>query len=182
MTPSAIVVIPARLSSTRLPRKMLLAETGRPLVEHTWRNAASARGLLAQHPAAFARALIARRPLLCLGELGRPDLDRVRALLLHPGASRRLVESVASRLRDEPFTACLDWLRPPPPPPPRGLRVPVLAIGGREDALVSVAALRRTAVAWNATAHVVPHAGHCPMLGAGWIAVARHVERWLFDD
>jgi pimeloyl-ACP methyl ester carboxylesterase len=141
----------------------------------------SARGLLAQHPAAFARALIARRPLLCLGEPGRPDLDRVRALLLHPGASRRLVESVASRLRDEPFTACLDWLRPPPPPPPRGLRVPVLAIGGREDALVSVAALRRTAVAWNATAHVVPHAGHCPMLGAGWVAVARHVERWLFD-
>jgi len=47
MTPSAVVVIPARLSSTRLPRKMLLAETGRTLVEHTWRNAASARGLLA---------------------------------------------------------------------------------------------------------------------------------------
>jgi 3-deoxy-manno-octulosonate cytidylyltransferase (CMP-KDO synthetase) len=43
MTPSAVAVIPARLSSTRLPRKMLLAETGRPLVEHTWRNAASAR-------------------------------------------------------------------------------------------------------------------------------------------
>jgi 3-deoxy-manno-octulosonate cytidylyltransferase (CMP-KDO synthetase) len=47
MTPPTIVVIPARLSSTRLPRKMLLAETGRTLVEHTWRNAAAARGLLA---------------------------------------------------------------------------------------------------------------------------------------
>ncbi|MFM7137787.1 MAG: 3-deoxy-manno-octulosonate cytidylyltransferase [Planctomycetota bacterium] len=47
MTPSAIVVIPARLSSTRLPRKMLLAETGRTLVEHTWRNAASASGPVA---------------------------------------------------------------------------------------------------------------------------------------
>jgi 3-deoxy-manno-octulosonate cytidylyltransferase (CMP-KDO synthetase) len=35
----AIIVIPARLSSQRLPRKMLLAETGRPLVEHTWRAA-----------------------------------------------------------------------------------------------------------------------------------------------
>jgi 3-deoxy-manno-octulosonate cytidylyltransferase (CMP-KDO synthetase) len=43
MTPSAVAVIPARLSSTRLPRKMLLAETGRTLVEHTWRNAAAAR-------------------------------------------------------------------------------------------------------------------------------------------
>jgi len=35
----AIIVIPARLSSQRLPRKMLLAETGRPLIEHTWHAA-----------------------------------------------------------------------------------------------------------------------------------------------
>lgn len=40
-----LVVIPARLPSVRLPRKMLLAETGRTLVEHTWRNAAAARGV-----------------------------------------------------------------------------------------------------------------------------------------
>ena len=32
---SAIIVIPARLSSQRLPRKMLLDETGRPLIAHT---------------------------------------------------------------------------------------------------------------------------------------------------
>ncbi|MHC5058789.1 MAG: 3-deoxy-manno-octulosonate cytidylyltransferase [Planctomycetota bacterium] len=31
----AAVVIPARLESTRLPRKLLLAETGRPLIAHT---------------------------------------------------------------------------------------------------------------------------------------------------
>jgi 3-deoxy-manno-octulosonate cytidylyltransferase (CMP-KDO synthetase) len=41
---SALVVIPARLSSQRLPRKMLLAETGLPLVEHTRRAAAAAVG------------------------------------------------------------------------------------------------------------------------------------------
>jgi len=38
----AVIVIPARLSSQRLPRKMLLAETGRPLIEHTWRAARGA--------------------------------------------------------------------------------------------------------------------------------------------
>ena len=45
MTPphSALIVIPARLSSQRLPRKMLLAETGRPLIEHTWRAAMGAK-------------------------------------------------------------------------------------------------------------------------------------------
>jgi 3-deoxy-manno-octulosonate cytidylyltransferase (CMP-KDO synthetase) len=32
----ALIVIPARLSSTRLPRKMLLADTGKPLIHHTW--------------------------------------------------------------------------------------------------------------------------------------------------
>jgi 3-deoxy-manno-octulosonate cytidylyltransferase (CMP-KDO synthetase) len=37
--PAALIVIPARLSSQRLPRKMLLADTGRTLIEHTWRAA-----------------------------------------------------------------------------------------------------------------------------------------------
>jgi 3-deoxy-manno-octulosonate cytidylyltransferase (CMP-KDO synthetase) len=39
----ALIVIPARLSSQRLPRKMLLDDTGRPLVEHTWLAARGAR-------------------------------------------------------------------------------------------------------------------------------------------
>lgn len=32
-----LIVIPARLQSTRLPQKMLLRETGKSLLEHTWR-------------------------------------------------------------------------------------------------------------------------------------------------
>lgn len=38
-TPKAAIVIPARLHSTRLPRKLLLRETGKSLIEHTY-NAA----------------------------------------------------------------------------------------------------------------------------------------------
>lgn len=41
----AVGVIPARLHSTRLPRKLLLAETGRPLIEYAWRSACQARRL-----------------------------------------------------------------------------------------------------------------------------------------
>ncbi len=37
------IVIPARLGSTRLPRKMLLAETGKTLLEHTFRAAQSSQ-------------------------------------------------------------------------------------------------------------------------------------------
>ena len=36
---SAVITIPARLASQRLPNKMLLNETGCTLIEHTWRNA-----------------------------------------------------------------------------------------------------------------------------------------------
>ncbi len=37
------IVIPARLASTRLPRKLLLAETGKPLIQHTCESAAAAK-------------------------------------------------------------------------------------------------------------------------------------------
>ena len=39
---TSLIVIPARLASTRLPRKMLLRETGKSLVQHTFEAAASA--------------------------------------------------------------------------------------------------------------------------------------------
>lgn len=38
-------IIPARLQSTRLPRKLLLAETGRALIEYTWQAASRAKTL-----------------------------------------------------------------------------------------------------------------------------------------
>ena len=43
MPDTVLIAIPARLSSQRLPRKMLLAETGRPLIEHTWHAARACR-------------------------------------------------------------------------------------------------------------------------------------------
>ncbi len=36
---SSYLVIPARLASTRLPRKLLLCETGKPLIQHTYEAA-----------------------------------------------------------------------------------------------------------------------------------------------
>ena len=49
--PRAVAILPARLASTRLPRKMLLADTGRPLILHT-ADAVRASG-------AFARVVVA---------------------------------------------------------------------------------------------------------------------------
>lgn len=39
---TSYVVIPARLASTRLPRKLLLSETGKPLLQHTYESASRA--------------------------------------------------------------------------------------------------------------------------------------------
>ena len=141
---------------------------------------AEARRIALGDPARFARALLARRPLLAFGEPGRPDPRRVRELMLGPRAPDALVARTAAALRDEPFAACLDWLRPRPPAPPAA-RPPVLAISGRDDPLVTPRLLRHAAAAWDAAAHVLPHAGHCPMLGATAPVLARHLERWLFD-
>lgn len=43
METTSYIVIPARLQSTRLPRKLLLAETGKSLLQHTFEAAARAR-------------------------------------------------------------------------------------------------------------------------------------------
>src|SRR6476620_6835041 len=42
-TQRSVIVIPARLASTRLPRKLLLSETGKPLIQHTYEAAQQAR-------------------------------------------------------------------------------------------------------------------------------------------
>ena len=58
---TSLVVIPARLQSTRLPRKMLLSETGKPLIQHTYESASRAllpRGVcVATDHIAIARAV-----------------------------------------------------------------------------------------------------------------------------
>ena len=138
------------------------------------------RALAARRPVAAGRALLARRPRLLFGDPQRPDDDGVREWLLGPRAPTDLVARVAARLRDEPFVACLDWLRPCPAPA-RPPRVPVLALAGRDDPLVSAAALRHVAAAWGATAQVIPHAAHLPMLGDAAPVLARQLERWLLD-
>ena len=38
----SIIIIPARYASTRLPRKLLLDETGKPLIQHTYESALKA--------------------------------------------------------------------------------------------------------------------------------------------
>jgi pimeloyl-ACP methyl ester carboxylesterase len=141
------------------------------------------RDLLMRFPSSLSRMVIARRPRLMFGDPVRADPESLLQRLLSQGDdrhSRELADLLAARLRDESFAACRDWLRPSSMSAVLQT-MPVLAIGGREDPLVTPSFLRHAAAQWGAAAHVVPHAGHLPMLGAGAMTVARHIERWLFD-
>ncbi len=56
---TSMVVIPARLASTRLPQKLLLRETGRSLLEHTYRGTRRAKRPLGVCVAADDELLVA---------------------------------------------------------------------------------------------------------------------------
>jgi 3-deoxy-manno-octulosonate cytidylyltransferase (CMP-KDO synthetase) len=78
--------IPARLASTRLPRKLLLAETGRPLIQHTW-EAARRATMLADVVVATDSVEIAD---VVRGFGGRCELTRE-----HPSGTDRIAEVVS---------------------------------------------------------------------------------------
>src|SRR5271155_4029475 len=84
-------IIPARLQSSRLPRKLLLAETGKPLLQYTWEQACRAKSLtsviVATDSEEIARAV--------RGFGGRAELTGE-----HPSGTDRIAEVVRRCCRD----------------------------------------------------------------------------------
>ncbi len=88
---SVYAVIPARLQSTRLPRKLLLSETGRPLLQYAWETACRAKSLAGVHIAADdAEILDAVRKFGGQGHLTGE----------HPSGTDRIAEVVQRELPD----------------------------------------------------------------------------------
>lgn len=82
------IIIPARLQSTRLPRKMLLAETGRPLILHTVEAARRCR--LAD------RVLVATDDREILEAVQRFGAEAVMTDPQHTSGTDRIAEAAAS--------------------------------------------------------------------------------------
>jgi len=100
----AVAIIPARLASRRLPRKMLLGETGLPLVVHTARNVARSPALARVVVATDAEEIAAAaRSHGVEAVLTRPEhasgTDRVHEALLALGGDFDVVLNVQG---DEP--------------------------------------------------------------------------------
>lgn len=114
MRDETLGVIPARLGSSRLPRKPLLSLAGRPLIEWVWRRAAATR--------LFTRLVVATDSAEIAGVVTGFGGDAVMTDPAHPSGTDRVAE-VASRPEnrrfpvvvnvqgDEPFVG-VDHLRP----------------------------------------------------------------------
>ncbi|MBK7874624.1 MAG: 3-deoxy-manno-octulosonate cytidylyltransferase [Planctomycetes bacterium] len=83
--PRAIALVPARLASQRLPRKMLLARTGTPLFAHTVANVRSS--------GAFARVVLATDAEEILDTARRAGIEAVMTRLDHTSGTDRIHEA-----------------------------------------------------------------------------------------
>jgi 3-deoxy-manno-octulosonate cytidylyltransferase (CMP-KDO synthetase) len=82
--PSTIVVIPARYESTRFPGKPLALIAGRPMIEHVYRRASGARGVL--------RVLVATDDERIFDAVTRFGGDAVMTSAAHATGTDRLAE------------------------------------------------------------------------------------------
>ncbi len=188
--PRALAIVPARLHSTRLPRKMLLRDSGRFLFEHTVRNAERARALervvLATDAEEIAAAARSVGIEVVLTSAEHPSgTDRVREAFqrLAPGD----VDVVVNLQGDEPELdpADLDALVAAFAAPEVEVATLCAPVAGREEALsASVVKVVRDARgdALYFSRSPLPALEHpAKRAGApGWASVLRHIGIYAF--
>ncbi len=90
---SAVAIIPARLGSTRFPRKVLASETGKPMVVHVCEQAAKASSV--------SRVIVATDSLEIREAVKAHGYECVMTSCEHPNGTSRLHEAATSlNLRD----------------------------------------------------------------------------------
>jgi 3-deoxy-manno-octulosonate cytidylyltransferase (CMP-KDO synthetase) len=85
---NAVAIIPARLGSTRLPGKVLLDKTGKPLIQHVWESAKRAGSL--------SRVIIASDDAKVLTAAKRFGAEAVMTSSEHLNGTSRLCEAAAA--------------------------------------------------------------------------------------
>lgn len=83
-----VAIIPARLGSTRLPGKVLLSATGKPLIQHVWEAARSAKRV--------ERVVIATDNASVLAAATAFGSEAVLTRSEHPNGTSRLSEAAAA--------------------------------------------------------------------------------------
>ena len=121
------IIIPARLHSTRLPEKLLLAETGKPLLQHTYESAQRAR-----RPAGICVAADDER----IAEVVRAFGGQVVMTDPEAASGTDRVAEVASKRDVDPSQIALAWLMSRP-----GVSSPIVGMTKIEHLDAAIAAL-----------------------------------------
>lgn len=82
-----LILIPARLASTRLPRKLLLEAGGKPVLRHTWERCVDVKGVDGIHVVSGDREI--------LDCCDRWEMNRLTTRLEHPNGTSRVAEAAA---------------------------------------------------------------------------------------
>ena len=154
------------------------------------RRAAPAAVLMASvPPAGAARAAIRtgrRAPLALLRAnlelhmgpvVGTPRL--AREALFSPDLPPARLRTYFARLQDEAYLAYLDIMLLNLPRPTRIRPLPMLVVGGTNDALFTPAEFQATARTYGAELELFPGIAHSMMLELRWQAVADRILAWL---
>lgn len=126
--PRALAIVPARLGSTRMPRKMLRRDTGAYLFEHTVKNAARA--------ASIARVVLATDSDEIVAAAAEVGIDALSTSADHPSGTDRVHE--AYEALGEEFDVVVNVQGDEPELPPADLD---LLVGAFDDADVEIATL-----------------------------------------
>lgn len=111
--------------------------------------------------------------------LTQTDPQVIRKNLFPNGVSNREFHSFVAQLRDESLAATAGALGFPPFAPLPGPRRNVLVIGAERDRLIPQSDVWMTAAWYGKVPHIVPDAGHMPMLEEARFALADHLVSWL---
>lgn len=131
--PEAVVIIPARLRSTRLPEKALLAETGRPLVVHTAKRAEEAAQA---SDGVITRVLVATDSKEVAAAVREHGFEAVMTSPDHPTGSDRLAEA-AARVEED---IIINLQGDEPETPPETITAALDALLGSPEAAASTCA------------------------------------------
>jgi 3-deoxy-manno-octulosonate cytidylyltransferase (CMP-KDO synthetase) len=185
----AVAILPARLESTRLPRKMLLDATGAPLIVHSARNAAAsgvfARVVVAADAPGIVSAARAHGVEAVLTRADHPSgTDRVNECFGMLRAAGETAEIVVGVQGDEPEVAAADLFALVAAFADPAVELATLAVPITDPAQLASTSVVKVVCAANGDALYfsrapIPARGHGGAQGAGDLG-RRHVGVYAF--
>jgi pimeloyl-ACP methyl ester carboxylesterase len=106
-------------------------------------------------------------------------LDTLARIYFTPDVDRHALAQYLPAIQPESTRALIEMLTPSYWSPRQRPVLPVLVMGGSEDAVFPPSLLRFTATAWHTQPLIIPGAGHMLMLDPLWQHAARKLGIWL---